>query len=102
MASEHKIPFDLIAGFRGSGKTTLIRAMMETLWPKERVVFLLNECGIRQGCRGLFYNSTITDESSLENVDLLSTLQMSTKIQRSLQPDIVIFGKVLFVSLFLF
>ncbi len=51
MASE-RIPVDLIAGFRGSGKTTLIRAMAETLWPGERVVFLLNERG-KVGLDGL-------------------------------------------------
>lgn len=45
MESEHKIPVDLIAGFRGSGKTTLIRAMAGSLWQGERVVFLLNERG---------------------------------------------------------
>lgn len=45
MESEHKIPVDLIAGFRGSGKTTLIRAMGSTLWSGDRVVFLLNERG---------------------------------------------------------
>lgn len=45
MASEIKTPVDLVAGFRGSGKTTLIRSMAETLWTGERVVFLLNERG---------------------------------------------------------
>lgn len=45
MASEYKTPVDLIAGFRGSGKTTLIRAMAGSLWQGERVVFLLNERG---------------------------------------------------------
>ena len=45
MESKHKTPVDLIAGFRGSGKTTLIRAMTGSLWQGERVVFLLNERG---------------------------------------------------------
>lgn len=42
----------MIAGFRGSGKTTLIRSMAKTLWSEERVVFLLNERG-RTGLEGL-------------------------------------------------
>lgn len=42
----------MIAGFRGSGKTTLIRFMAKTLWPEERVVFLLNERG-QTGLEGL-------------------------------------------------
>lgn len=45
MASEYKTSVNLIAGFRGSGKTTLIRAMAGSLWQGERVVFLLNERG---------------------------------------------------------
>ena len=45
MVSEVKTPIDLIGGFRGSGKTALIRSMAETLFWGERVVFLLNERG---------------------------------------------------------
>ena len=44
MEFKDRIPVDLISGFRGAGKTTLIRAMTD-MWQEDRVVFLQNEQG---------------------------------------------------------
>ena len=43
MASDIRV--DLIAGFRSSGKTTLLNRMATRLWQGERVLLMLNESG---------------------------------------------------------
>ena len=45
MASDSPIPVDLISGFQGAGKTTLIQSLSECLWQDEFVLFLQNERG---------------------------------------------------------
>ncbi|MCI5698983.1 MAG: hypothetical protein MR308_01105 [Lachnospiraceae bacterium] len=39
------VKVDLVCGFRGSGKTTLIKKLAEKVWVGERIVFLQNEFG---------------------------------------------------------
>lgn len=43
---DYKISVDLLAGFKGSGKTSFINKMANSLWSKEKTLFIQNESGI--------------------------------------------------------
>lgn len=45
MDCKKTIKIDIACGFRGSGKTTLIKRMAEEIWEGENIVFLQNESG---------------------------------------------------------
>ena len=45
MAYKNPVKVDIVFGFRGAGKTTLIKRMAEEIWEGERIVFLQNEFG---------------------------------------------------------